>query len=1580
MKELIDLRKPREKHFLNSDGTFTVQMYDHDIHYLKNGKYEEIDNRLEETETFIYNKHNSYHAYFFKENLEELMRLEKDSDFLSFSLVRSKACHILTNSKFVIYQNILKNIDIEYKFVRNKIKDSIIINSIDNNFSDFAFVIKTNLDLNLENNTIWILKDGKKINQMEPPTLMDKNKNFYFIQYELEKRESDYILTFSFDKELLNQENLYPFVIDPTLVNNDKKAVYDTYIYAGDEGVNRNDTDILKVGVDENGKIYRTLVKFDLPTIGTGCEVVNAVATLVSHASEFVVQNSQYEHKRFFAHEITSAWDESTASWNNMHDKYNERVEDCFIAYKTEIFGYDYFLKTTSIDVTNLVKRWYAGAANNGLLVKLEEEVKSEHSYYPFYSKNNNISEGNEGADDPKPYLIVTYRNFNGLEDYMTYQEISHQEGSSYVNHLTGNLTNVFEANKTVGGKYPIALNLVYNSNDVVLETDVGLGIGYRFNFLQTIKEVTISDNPYLEYVDGDGTIHYFYKEDDTTYLDEDGLNLKATFASEKWTIQDKSNNQSIFQKSGDTYYLNKLIDSYQNEVVITYDSSNRIQSVTDANNETITISYEENKITTTSNYQTSILNKTNQKIISLVTRQGTTSFAYNSYGLVSKITDTDGLATEFSYYDASPYRMKKITEKGLSGTEGNTLEFIYSFLVTRVMDGKGRCNTYVFNEQGNTINTTSLKNPTDFRNGYGVENIYDSNTNNTKNKLSLNIPTMKYVKNYFIDPSFESKNIGFIYDNAQVTNTNVHSGNKCVVTNYQIQIPLPILETSGYYTFSGYFKNSSSMELSIRTSSSNVTDVQYYYFSDEYKRRIITAYLEAGTQYYLNVFPVNSATIYMDDFQLEEGNVASYLNLVENSDFSNGMSTWESSVFNMTGEDIINDDTIVTLDNGQKAYQMNCKPSLSKILSKQISVKGKKGDAYRLSFWYKNEGLGTGTIASGNIAVLTFGYTSDVPHGTPTYGLNSHATEWQYFERIIVAEEDYESFSLSIMAQFNVNKLYFTNLYLVKDLGGNSFEYDEEGNLISATDTSNSTSIFQYDANNQLVSNFSPKGNSFKFEYDNTDSQKLLQGVSSKGIANQIEYDENQNPINTIIKSVKTLDDFTQEYFYIRKKSTEDYLFADFEGNIPKLRPFECNLSRFLLERVHDEDRNVDYYYIKTDIVERYFAYRDNISEKVVLVENKNDASLFELISNKNGSYTLRIKKVYETDSEELVYDACIAFNDSNALIIENYEIDNPDQELFFESAVTPLYAETKAEYQSNGKFISKTIDALGKVTTYDINPVTGLTTSVKEPNGTVTSYEYNDKEQVTKITKNEKEILYAYNSQNLLDKITSNNKEYKFVYDDFLNQKQVKLGDTVFVTNHYENNNGNLASINYGNNTSVSYTYDDLDRLKTMTKSNHVYTYDYDNLNHLSKVKSTEETYEYLYDFAGRIVEYLYNQTDNFLQKSRVQYEYDINNNVTKKTVNNTLNNFITEYVYDEDDNIIKVTFDNISLNYQRDYLGRLVSKNINDQIPVEYTYYTNGNKTSFVLKSMKIDDELYEYYYDDVYNLSKVFKVEK
>ena len=44
--ELINKRKLREKHFLREDGTIVAKVYNEDIHYLKNGKYEEIENTL----------------------------------------------------------------------------------------------------------------------------------------------------------------------------------------------------------------------------------------------------------------------------------------------------------------------------------------------------------------------------------------------------------------------------------------------------------------------------------------------------------------------------------------------------------------------------------------------------------------------------------------------------------------------------------------------------------------------------------------------------------------------------------------------------------------------------------------------------------------------------------------------------------------------------------------------------------------------------------------------------------------------------------------------------------------------------------------------------------------------------------------------------------------------------------------------------------------------------------------------------------------------------------------------------------------------------------------------------------------------------------------------------------------------------------------------------------------------------------------------------------------------------------------------------------------------------------------------
>ena len=78
--EIIGKRKPNEKHFLKDDGTFVAELYDENIHFLKDGIYEEIDNSLILSNGFYINKNNSIKVYFSNDkNNKEFMKIKKDN-------------------------------------------------------------------------------------------------------------------------------------------------------------------------------------------------------------------------------------------------------------------------------------------------------------------------------------------------------------------------------------------------------------------------------------------------------------------------------------------------------------------------------------------------------------------------------------------------------------------------------------------------------------------------------------------------------------------------------------------------------------------------------------------------------------------------------------------------------------------------------------------------------------------------------------------------------------------------------------------------------------------------------------------------------------------------------------------------------------------------------------------------------------------------------------------------------------------------------------------------------------------------------------------------------------------------------------------------------------------------------------------------------------------------------------------------------------------------------------------------------------------------------------------------------------
>ena len=85
--ELIEKRKPREKHFLQEDGTIRAEVYAQDVHYLKNGKYEEIDNTLVRNNDVLVNKGNSYKVEYNDNISSSLMKISKDSHYIDFKLM-----------------------------------------------------------------------------------------------------------------------------------------------------------------------------------------------------------------------------------------------------------------------------------------------------------------------------------------------------------------------------------------------------------------------------------------------------------------------------------------------------------------------------------------------------------------------------------------------------------------------------------------------------------------------------------------------------------------------------------------------------------------------------------------------------------------------------------------------------------------------------------------------------------------------------------------------------------------------------------------------------------------------------------------------------------------------------------------------------------------------------------------------------------------------------------------------------------------------------------------------------------------------------------------------------------------------------------------------------------------------------------------------------------------------------------------------------------------------------------------------------------------------------------------------------
>ena len=255
-----------------------------------------------------------------------------------------------------------------------------------------------------------------------------------------------------------------------------------TYISKKNPDTNYNKVNTMKVGVSSDDT-YRSLLKLDLPEIGTAYNLVSAKLCLFTHHDDHIKDLALAEGL-VTVNELSENVDFGKVTWNNFNDKYVNNIE-----FYTPILRSTFTpsgIKSTKneFDITNLVKKWYSGGKNNGLLIKnYSENYDKEVNPFTFYTAYSD-EDGNLS-----PCLEFELKEFNGLENYLTYQSYAGSGYACHINNLTGNLINVVPLNRTILGKSPISISMYYNTNDCLLNKDNAFVKGFKLNYYSYLKE-----------------------------------------------------------------------------------------------------------------------------------------------------------------------------------------------------------------------------------------------------------------------------------------------------------------------------------------------------------------------------------------------------------------------------------------------------------------------------------------------------------------------------------------------------------------------------------------------------------------------------------------------------------------------------------------------------------------------------------------------------------------------------------------------------------------------------------------------------------------------------------------------------------------------------------------------------------------------------------------------------------------------------------------------------------------------------------------------------------------------------------
>ena len=949
--EETSARTETSKKFLLDDGTTMIAEYDVPVHYQSdNGKWVEYNNSLvaensdatadeASSEEYTNKSSNIDIKLSNKAKKNNMIKLTSDDYSISWgydNANKSKAKIIEDNTKLsgndkfttlknltseTLYEDVFKNVDLQYFVTSTGIKENIILKSSDvQNEFNVTYKTKNLTAKQIDDYTISLCnKSDKEVYRIVAPYMTDANGNASTqLKLSIESQKgSNLSVKLTADFWFIHSiGRSFPITIDPELTYKLNSKISFQQI---------NNNNVLSYGpyyLKNNGYVY-TDINY-IPNLNSGERIVNAKINFETINGESVLTKSTDSPIVIKAH---SAELKSGAS-----KFYSEDVID----YDTLTYDNSTYF---SFDITKAMK----DACDNN-------DSKISIAFEAFDTIGSNILTIQSGIKASEtPSLTYTYKDFTGMESNLAYHTVDagHNATASVSDYL-GNLVINQSIYEGTGSRMPVSISATYNSINYnkLFENGSPSGYGWQFSFNQYVREVTdknLSKAGYnYIYTDSDGTDHYLKKSDDKDeWSDEDGSGLTLTVDDNGIYI----NNGSVTQtyeliSNGGKLLLEK--DEHNNTITYTYNSLGNLTKITDGAGREFNINYayysgnsepRVNNITLPDGNVIGFSYYANQFLACVKFPGEKLSWFYYTQPspdrLLNKVeqrdcsdsNDTRGLKYGYTYN--SNNQVNCVKEYGSDNTEGNYLNIQYNNdNTTTFTDRQGRSETHTFNNNGETVSVLNA-------NGY---------LSSGSNELLISGGAESYTKNYITESTEQSeiKSNGYYFKSNGDRNGVVSNGGTAFIDtsepteeNGQVQylgttsikVNNPVSDSnSAFFTgaahqfnttdfngknvsFSAYVKTKDIKQIysggaigailkikCLDSSGKTVKEVNSIGIdgTQEWQRLSVTANVPTTTAK-IRVYCLiryASGTAWFDCLQFEEGNTASDFNALQNGNF----------------------------------------------------------------------------------------------------------------------------------------------------------------------------------------------------------------------------------------------------------------------------------------------------------------------------------------------------------------------------------------------------------------------------------------------------------------------------------------------------------------------------------------------------------------------------------------------------------------------------------------------------------------------------------------------------------------------